>query len=602
MTAYFAHESADVVPVTVDGQPVQAVAGQTVAGLLLGRGQDAWRTTRGGCRPRGVFCGIGACYDCLVVVNGVPDVRACQRTVSAGDAINSQAGAVLPTEAGTSSAGEALSTDVVVVGAGPAGMAAALAAADRGASVVLIDAGRTIGGQFHRQAAPEFGVRRKAIAGERVLSHELITYLPESSVWAVEGKRLWVQRGPADARGRSVFAVDGEAVVLATGAYDRTLPFPGWDLPGVYTAGAAQALAKGQRISVGRRVVVAGTGPFLLPVAGSLTDVGAEVVGLFEANRLTTVARGWATDPLVAIGKLGEFAGYLRTLGRHRIRLRHGWTVVEAHGDSRVEAVTIVRLDADWKPLPGTERRIECDAVCVGFGFTPQPELAVAAGCRLSDDGLAVAVDASQETSTPGVYAAGEVTGIGGAALSAAEGEIAGAAAARHAGAARPGNEGEMRGAGAGADAARTGAEASAGAAGAGVSAGGAGAGAGGAGVGVGAGAADAGSSARLRRLRRFAGALGRAYPVRDGWRSWSGGDTIVCRCEEVRRGEVEAVAGSGVAGRALRLSSRAGLGLCQGRVCSRNVAELLGEKTSMKRPIAVPVRLGDLAEPEEAL
>jgi NADPH-dependent 2,4-dienoyl-CoA reductase/sulfur reductase-like enzyme len=293
--------------------------------------------------------------------------------------------------------------------------------------------------------------------------------------------------------------------------------------------------------------------------------VGAEVVGLFEANRLATVARGWSADPLVAVGKLGEFAGYARTLAQHRIRLRHGWTVVEAHGDSHVEAVTVVRLDAGWKPVPGTERRIECDAVCVGFGFTPQLELAVAAGCDLTDDGLAVVADAEQQTTTPGVFAAGEITGIGGAGLSAAEGRIAGEAAARHAGAARRKSPGGTP------DESPRWVPAF-----------------GGSGVG---------------RLRRFAGALGRAYPVREGWKAWSGASTLVCRCEEVRRGEVEAVvAERGVGGRAMRLNSRVGLGLCQGRVCSRNVAELLGDRTSMKRPIAVPVRLGDLAEAEETL
>ncbi|MFB6725001.1 FAD-dependent oxidoreductase [Kribbella sp. NPDC056345] len=554
MTSFFSMDlagTADVVPVTVDGSPVEAVAGQTVAGVLLARGQDAWRTTRGGERPRGVFCGIGACYDCLVVVNGVPDVRACQRTVSAGDEIRSQAGAVLPRGGGPGgSTGESLRADVVVVGAGPAGMAAALAAADGGASVVLVDAGRALGGQFHRQAAAEFGVRRKSFVGDRVLSHELIAYLPESSVWAVEGTRLWVQRGAADAPGRSVFAVDGLAVVLATGAYDRVLPFPGWDLPGVYTAGAAQALAKGQRIAVGRRVVVAGTGPFLLPVAESLIGVGAAVVGLFEANRLSTVVRGWAPDALVAVGKLGEAVGYARTLARHRVPLRHGWTVVAAHGTDRVDAVTVARLDAGWNPIPRTERRLECDAVCVGFGFTPQLELAVAAGCNLADDGLAVAVDAEQHTSTPGVFAAGELTGIGGADLSAAEGRIAGAAAAQHAAATTP-----------------------------------------------------TVADRRVGRLRRFAGALGRAYPVREGWKGWSSAETLVCRCEEVSRGEVEAAVGErSVEGRAFRLSCRVGLGLCQGRVCSRNVAELVGGSPSMKRPIAVPVRLGDLAEAEEKL
>ncbi|GAA1680199.1 hypothetical protein GCM10009745_25230 [Kribbella yunnanensis] len=530
-------------------------------------------------------------------------------------------------------------------------MAAALAAADGGASVVLVDAGRALGGQFHRQAAAEFGVRRKSFVGDRVLSHELITYLPESSVWAIEGTRLWVQSGAADAAERSVFAVDGRAVVLATGAYDRFLPFPGWDLPGVYTAGAAQALAKGQRVAVGRRVVVAGTGPFLLPVASSLIGVGAAVVGLFEANRLSTVVRGWAPDTLVAVSKLGEAAGYARTLARHRVPLRHGWTVVAAHGTDRVEAVTIARLDAGWTPIPGTERRLECDAVCVGFGFTPQLELAVAAGCNLTDDALAVVVDSNQQTTTPGVFAAGELTGIGGADLSAAEGQIAGAAAARHASAARRESEPETPKPTAGATAAATptgtpaatsaGASAgtpattSAGASAAtpGTSAATPAATSAGTPATTSAGASaptpistTAGTSAatssitttitpanattagtsttaadkRLERLRRFAVALGRAYPVRGGWKGWSGDDTVVCRCEEVCRGDVEAV--GGVGGRAFRLSSRVGLGLCQGRVCSRNVAELVGDSPLMKRPIAVPVRLGDLAEAEETL
>ena len=599
MTAYLRPRDGDPadlgtptpVEITVDVEPLTAHAGQTVAAALLSTGRDTWRTTRAAARPRGIFCGIGACQDCLVIVNGTPDIRACQRTVQAGDAVATQLGAVLPTStqppnadaAGsatpppTGSAGPASShstsnrrpqvADVVVVGAGPAGVAAALAAADGGARVVLIDAARAVGGQFNRQLPVEFGARRagrlqhgwKGFVGrrDRVAGHERITQLAESSVWAIEGLRLWVQKGPADSVGREVFAVDAKALVLATGAYDRVLPFPGWDLPGVYAAGAAQALAKGQRISVGRRVVVAGTGPFLLPVAESLVGVGAEVVELLEANTLRTVRRGWLTDPLVAPGKFRESLGYGALLAKHRIPLRHGQTVVAAHGTDHVEAVTVARLDDGWRPIAGSERRIEVDAVCLGFGFTAQLELAVSARCNLTtgpDGGPAVVVDANQETTTPGVFAAGELTGIGGADLAAAEGRVAGAAAARQ--------------------------------------------------------VAVQEDVESVQKGRRFAAVLARAYPVRDGWREWSKPDTVVCRCEEVTRAEVEAAAAErGVQdGRALKLSSRAGLGLCQGRVCSRTVGALVGSpestapESSMKRPIAVPVRLRDLAEVQEDL
>ncbi|MFI5690909.1 FAD-dependent oxidoreductase [Kribbella sp. NPDC051586] len=601
MSAYLRPRSGDpaevgappAVDVSVDGHPVTAHAGQTVAAVLLANGRDTWRTTRAHNRPRGTFCGIGACQDCLVTVNGLADVRACQRTIATGDAITTQTGAVLPaTSTPVSTAVQpARASEVVVVGAGPAGVAAALAAADGGAEVLLVDNGRAIGGQYNRQLPSEFGARRpdriqhewKAFAAQRevVGSHPRITYLPETSVWAIEDLRLWAQQGPADAAGRQPFPIDAKALVLATGAYDRVLPFPGWDLPGVYTAGAAQALAKGQRIAVGKRVLVAGTGPFLLPVAESLLGVGADVVALLEANSLKTVRKGWATDPLVAPGKLKEALGYGALLARHRVPLRHGWTVIAAHGTCHVETVTIARLDSTWRPIPGSEQRVEVDAVCVGFGFTANLELAISARCNLTtgpDGGPAVAVDANQQTTTPGIYAAGELTGIGGAALSTAEGALAGAAAAQHVFAQRSST--------AAAEPA----------------------------VAEDPSSLDVAGSPPLDpsavvRGRRFAVALAKAYPVRDGWKSWSDADTIVCRCEEVTRGELDAVAGErGLDdGRAMKLSSRAGLGMCQGRVCSRTVAALLAApgdegKPSMKRPIAVPVRLRDLAQVQEEL
>ncbi|HET6738219.1 MAG TPA: FAD-dependent oxidoreductase [Kribbella sp.] len=591
MTSYLRPTSGDpaepgtppALDVTVDGQPVTAYAGQTVAAVLLANGHDTWRTTRVHGRSRGVFCGIGACHDCLITVNGLPDVRACQRTITPGDDLTTQPGATLPTTnvptggAPVAPSG-ARAGEVVVVGAGPAGIAAALAAADAGAGVLLVDNGRALGGQYNRQLAAEFAARRPdrlqhewrsfAAQRDRLVAHPRITYLPDTSIWALEDQRLWAQTGPADSTGRQPFPIDAKAIVLATGAYDRVLPFPGWDLPGVYTAGAAQALAKGQRIAVGHRVLVAGTGPFLLPVAESLIGVGAHVVALLEANSLKTVRKGWSTDPSVAPGKLKEAVGYGALLARHRVPLRHGWTVIAAHGTAHVEAVTVARLDHNWHPIPGSERRVEVDALCVGFGFTANLELAVAARCNLTtgpDGGPAVSVDANQQTSTPGIFAAGELTGIGGAALSTAEGTLAGTAAAHHTRTAthapdtlEAGRDREIRGV--------------------------------------------------VDKGRRFAVALAAAYPVRDGWKSWSTAETLVCRCEEVTRGELEGAAEArGLAdGRAMKLSSRAGLGMCQGRVCSRTVAALLAGPgdvpgPSMKRPIAVPVRLRDLAAAEAA-
>ncbi|HEX6340629.1 FAD-dependent oxidoreductase [Umezawaea sp.] len=418
---------------------------------------------------------------------------------------------------------------VVVVGGGPAGLAAAGAAARAGAAVVLVDAERHAGGQYHRGTpqAVDQGVR----------------HLAESTAWAAEGLRLHVRRGPADSPHRTGRVLDADAVVLATGAHDRVVPFPGWDLPGVYTAGAAQALAKEHGVAVGRRVVVSGTGPFLLPVAASLLRVGSEVTVL-EANG----PGGWLRHPLAAAGKLGELAGYAALLRRVRTRT----AVVAAHGTDRVTGVTVARLRPDWSVRDST--RVAVDAVCVGHGFTPRLDLAVSLGCALRDG--FVRVDAVGATTVPGVYAAGEITGIGGAALAAAEGAVAGAAAA---GAPEP----------------------------------------------------PPGALRAVRRGRAFAAALAAAHPLPSGRHGWLTPDTLVCRCEEVTARALDAALDLGAAdGRTLKLVSRAGLGSCQGRVCGREVADLAAARLGHplpdadafhRRPFATPLRLGELAQdPEE--
>ncbi|MFD4637195.1 FAD-dependent oxidoreductase [Lentzea sp. NPDC058436] len=445
---------------------------------------------------------------------------------------------------------------VVVVGAGPAGMAAARTAADAGAEVVMVDSEPEAGGQYLR--------------GRVRFAHPGVTHLRDTEVWMVEGNRLHL-RGPSVGEGE---AREGEAnaaacavpaptapptfaaaaapapaapatpsanetdrlvssrllafdsLVIATGAYDRPLPFPGWDGPGVITAGAAQALAK-QGVTLAERVIVTGTGPFLLPVATALQDLGATLVGVYEANSPTR----WLREAKAIAAnrhKIRELAAYRTVLPRLQTRT----AVIAKHGDR----VTVAKLDSQWRPV--SHRTEHADLVCVGYGFLPRTDLVPDAS---RTDGF-YDVDDHQRTSIANVYAAGEVTGIGGADLAEAEGVVAGAAAAHH--------------------------------------------------------TPPAKALESVRRGRLFGQALARAHAVQPGWKSWLQPDTTVCRCEEVRLEDLN----DSKTMRELKLTSRVAMGRCQGRICARNASELTGVPfDGQRRVIAVPIPLGELAElPEE--
>lgn len=457
--------------------------------------------------------------------------------------------------------------DVVVIGAGPAGLAATTSAADHDASVALVDAGNAPGGQYWRQPSGmqlrpaalahlhhDLDAYRRLVAVlDEQRSQGTVSYLPNHHVWTIHSGsdhfRVHVlDRSQGSEREHTAV---GRRLVIATGAYDRQVPFPGWDLPGVLTAGGAQALLKGHGVRAGRRVLVAGTGPFLLPVAAGLAASGAQVVGVHEAASPVSWMRSGAA---VArnLGKLGEGIGYARALARYRVPVHPRSVVVAAHGNAQLDAVTVGRVDASGQLRPGSERRIDIDTLAVGWGFTPQLELALAVGCDThvdSDGSRVVGVDAEQRSSVAGVYVAGETCGVGGAALALIEGVIAGSAAA---------------------------------------------------------GFPPVDRRARRQRssLRRFASAMHRAHPVRAGWIPRVDAETIVCRCEEVTAGQLRKAVELGAQdARSAKLIARPGMGWCQGRVCGYATACLTAAWSQAPyspdavgtRPVATPVRLGTL-------
>ncbi|MEU7645154.1 NAD(P)/FAD-dependent oxidoreductase [Streptomyces huasconensis] len=506
--------------------------------------------------------------------------------------------------------------DLAVLGAGPAGLAGAVTAAELGFCVVLLDASDRPGGQFYRHPAPTMGATRpEALHHDWAAYTDLRDRLAASDVTQRLGHHVWTVTREATGDGWTIHALTGEeggeddtrvngcgydhdhgqdddhghgrnhdhdhdhghdsrpaqrpvtfrarTLLLATGSYERHLPFPGWTLPGVVSAGGAQAMLKSGLALPGRRVVVAGSGPLLLAVATSLATAGAEVPEVVEASGYLGYARhptALATNP----HKLAEAALHGTALLRHRSRLSTRSAVTAAHGTDRVEAVTVSRLDRNWRPVPGTGRRVTCDALAVGHGLIPQIDLATTLGCatrRTADGTHALAVSPLQETSLRGLWAAGETSGIGGAQLGTVEGKLAAWAIAARLTGERPAPLPRLRA-----------------------------------------------LRRRRDRMRAFAETMTAAHAPGPGWNGWLTDDTDVCRCEEVTAGRVrEAVADYGARdARTVKLLTRAGMGWCQGRICGTAVTCLAASATTAptpappdRRPLATPVPLGTLARLE---
>jgi NADPH-dependent 2,4-dienoyl-CoA reductase/sulfur reductase-like enzyme len=307
--------------------------------------------------------------------------------------------------------------DVVVAGAGPGGIAAAVIAAEAGKRVCLLDANSSTGGQIWRGLHTETAHRYPHGAAFAAWTDRLAK--SGSAVWAgwqavdlVSPGRLRIER---ESESRDI---EFERLILATGARERFLPFPGWTLPGVMGAGGAQALVKAGFDARGKRVVVAGSGPLLLAVAANLARSGAIIEGIFEQAPLTGLARLGLHLIAARPGKLVEGARY--RLQTFNARYRTGSWVTRAEGRGCVERVSIASR--------GREYAIDCDWLACGFHLVPNIELPRLLGCRI--DAGYVTVDSMQQSSVPGVACVGELTGIGGLEKALVEGQIAGCAAA----------------------------------------------------------------------------------------------------------------------------------------------------------------------------
>ncbi len=433
---------------------------------------------------------------------------------------------------------------IAVVGAGPAGIAAAVAARACGAHVVLLDDNPDVGGQIWRRVrSGAAGAWRERVKQSGAEVRGGVTFFDAERV----GNRIRLRCDGRDGAG----VIDAERVVLATGARELFLPFPGWTLPGVFGVGGLQALVKNGLDVRGKRVVVGGTGPLLLAVAAYLGERGARVELIAEQAERSRLV-GFAGAVLRRPGKLWQ--GVKLRASISEVEYRFGAWIAEARGDDRVRRVVM-----------NDGRVIEVDAVACAFGLVGNTQLAQVLGVdmrrcvagasgRMSEDERGaeqvenldlragpsharVVVDDVMRTSVEGVLCAGEPLGIGGVETSLVEGTMAGFTAA--------GRE----------DLARA-------------------------------------LLPRRRRERVFATAMEKAFALRGEVLRLARPETIVCRCEDVTMSRIAACDDW----RSAKLRTRCGMGPCQGRVCGAAVEAMMGWAVRDVRPPIFPVSMDALA------
>lgn len=422
--------------------------------------------------------------------------------------------------------------DLIVVGAGPAGAHAAMTAADAGLDVVLLDEAALPGGQVYRAPPAEFRVEAKS-GTDQAEGDALRASISRSAVDWRGGRRVWTvtDRFRVDAIGPGGSeACEAPRLIAATGAYERVVPFPGWTLPGVIGLAAATILLKAQGMAPAERVLVAGCGPLLLAVAAKVLAAGAEVIAVIDiagpGDWLRSLPK-LATRPSL----LRQGAAWALTIGLKRVPILFRHAVLKAEGEDTLDRVTVAPVDAEGRPRPGGRLRVfQTGCLAIGHGLVPGAEVPKLLGAALHYDrcrgGWLPVVDGDGRTSIPGLYTAGDGAGIAGAIPAVVSGKLAGRAAAMDSG----------RNV-----------------------------------------AADEGLRTARDRSMPFANAMAGLMALRRAQVDAIPNETVVCRCEDVTRAEIEsAIAAGGREVNQLKHFTRCGMGPCQGRMCGDVVGELV--------------------------
>jgi glycine/D-amino acid oxidase-like deaminating enzyme len=547
MAESFSRDAGALLQIHFEDEPLSAAPGETVAATLVAHGRLALSTDKVG-DSRGVYCGMGVCHDCLVTIDGRPGQRACLVKATAGMRVKRQAAGIVTLT--TELADLAIPPrndlperpiEVVVIGAGPGGLAAALAARRAGAEVLILDERPAPGGQFYKQLAyisePRDRPDRQARDGRALIDKVRVAGAiieGETLVWGAARDNQAKIEIMTLAHGQ-IGLITPKIVVIATGAYERPIVVPGWTLPGVMTTGAAQTLKRSYNVSPGRRLLIAGNGPLNFQVAAELSATGAKVTVIEAADapwlRPIDGAALFAADARLALQGVATIARLKRAHAAIHWRSR----LIAIEGDGRAERAIVAPLAANGRIQRERSFAIPVDAVLTGDGFWPASELPRLLGCpqravRANGRHLEAERSPNGATSLEDVFIVGEAGAFGGAHVALAQGELAGVEAARRLGYEGPDTSSARR---------------------------------------------------RLAHHHRFQTALWRLFATPQAGLALAQDDTLICRCESVTLGALrKSIAKHAVRDIAtLKRLTRAGMGRCQGRYCAPHLVALISNE-----------------------
>ncbi len=315
--------------------------------------------------------------------------------------------------------------DLIIVGAGPSGLSAAIEAAQRGLEVVVFDENEKPGGQLFKQIHKFFGSKehRARIRGY-VIGEQLLEEADKAGVKVVLNATvigLYQDKEVVVKIGEEIQHYKGNSIVIATGAAENMVTFPGWTLPGVIGAGAAQTMMNLHGVLPGKKVLMLGSGNVGLVVSFQLLQCGCEVVALVDAAP-----------------RVGGYGVHAAKVARTGVPFYLSHTIVKAEGDDHVTGVTIAEVDDNFAFIPGTEKHFDVDTICLAVGLSPMSQLLKMAGCKMEDNpkrgGQVPICDEYGRTSLPGILVAGDVSGIEEASSAMIEGRMAGIVAAEYLG------------------------------------------------------------------------------------------------------------------------------------------------------------------------